>query len=98
MATDTITPGEYREKYEQLRRENAAMARGADLHNQAFEKLMKDAKTLQAHNARLLSDIRAKDAQIVSLTLEINNAGKVALDEVYRLRKVLADHGINADG
>ena len=70
------------------------MVGGAELHNTAWEKLMKDAQTLQATNARLQADLAASQATVARLGQEINSTGQKANEEVFRLRGILKENKI----
>lgn len=95
MGTSKVSEESYREKYEQLRRENRVMAMGADLHNQAFEKMRRDNETLKAQVARLSSELQTSQLQVATLGGEIHNASRAATNEVIRLRALCKAHGID---
>lgn len=98
MGTSDHSEQTYRERHAVLLRENKQMAAGTVLQNQAYEKLQKDAKTLQAQVARLTADLTASQMSVARLGAEINNAGRKANEEVIRLRALCKANGIDPNG
>lgn len=98
MGTSEHSELTWREKYRRVLRENKTMAAGAKLQNAAWEKLMKDAQILQDQVARLQSDLQAEKMTSTRLGAEINDAGRKANEEVFRLRALCKANGIDPNG
>lgn len=87
----------YREKCEQLLRENRTMATTIDISDQAFQKAMRDNVNLQGQLAKVRAELQAEKDRSMRLGAEINEAGRVANDEAARLHVLLKKHGINPE-